>query len=256
MANRSEAFGTITFKANSQETVQCLIKAFKTLEYGTYNTYLVENSEGDIEQNESQYTFTTSFNAAGRWTYKDNVGYSGQWLKQNLSNERIVRCTIGETDTEHIIDVLKNTDWTVNYDFTDKELWSKALYKAELETLHKAGDGIDKLVLNEISKRTYDCTLPNLFKLGFYDTIVEALEDFVLVDEDAATYEDVRELVDAVNDLAKANIGGSTFEEVLEQSSYYKEIYDKFVRQTDAIKKSANNYPPNELIREDEEIER
>ncbi len=256
MANISEAFGTITFKADSRETIKCLIKAFKTLEYGTYNTYLVENSEGDIEQNESQYTFTTSFDADGRWTYMDNVNYSGQWLKQNLSNERIVRCTIGETDTEHIIDVLKNTDWTVNYDFTDKELGFKVLYKAQLETLHKAGDGIDKLVLNEISNQTYDCTLPNLFKLGFYDTIVEALEDFVLVDEDAETYEDVRELVDAVNDLAKANIGGSTFEEVLEQSSYYKEIFDKFVHQTNAIKTAANNYPTNELIKEDEEMEK
>lgn len=256
MANISEAFGTITFKADSRETIKCLIKAFKTLEYGTYNTYLVENSEGDIEQNESQYTFTTSFDADGRWTYMDNVNYSGQWLKQNLSNERIVRCTIGETDTEHIIDVLKNTDWTVNYDFTDKELGFKVLYKTQLETIHKAGDGIDKLVLNEISNQTYDCTLPNLFKLGFYDTIVEALEDFVLVDEDAETYEDVRELVDAVNDLAKANIGGSTFEEVLEQSSYYKEIFDKFVHQTNVIKTAANNYPTNELIKEDEEMEK
>lgn len=122
MANISNAFGKLTITTDTKETLYNFLLLHKEFEknayyYTEFNTDQISEEElknmidTDTTEENNIVSYTTTFNALGRWSFQSNV----QWLMDIIKNDY-------DTSTATILrDKIKENEITITFRFTDAE---------------------------------------------------------------------------------------------------------------------------------------
>ena len=172
MANLSDAFGAIEFKANDIDVLGKVVGIFERfVQAGEYNTVLGGNfQKKDINVlKHNLFSYETSFDGTGRWAFSSNAENALPWLKSSISYAK----DLTDAERQEIISFLEENEYSIYYDFVDYEPGCDLLYKAKVEVVHKAGEPLDSCygaVTNEVN---YEVTAENMRRLNFADDYVE-----------------------------------------------------------------------------------
>lgn len=172
MANISSAFGTIQFQSNNKDILNILYKSIDKMR-GVYLTYLIDDFNNEnVQKTDNSFTYSSSFDADGRWTYLNNISSYPYWIEL----------------TEKEIQQLEQNEWSIYYDFTDEEPGCSVLYQASVIAEHKANTEIKNLDI-QYNVTNYDYTWVNLVKYGYYDSLYDYIDcNYFVEDSESAQY--------------------------------------------------------------------
>ena len=123
MANISSADGTITVKFDSESCLQSLARVFTIASDWEYGIFGIENVE-DFNRDD-EFTATSAFAAAGRWTFQENICHLFDWVEDSL-------ITVDKK-------VLEDSNFEIKFEYTDYEPGCEVHYRATDYLIHEAG---------------------------------------------------------------------------------------------------------------------
>lgn len=205
MANLSTATGEIAITSDAEKCVDALLKAFKYVEDGDYNTLLVEEDTG----RKSLTEFISKFDGSGRWSYDNNIERFNVWALPHLSDK----------DKK----ILKDNDWKINYVYTDYDPGCDWIVKNDIDYIHKKNNDYNDANIVYNSNDGYDYNLVNLTRYVYdgdlYETINNEYELYCM--DDAERFlDDLEECKDELLDYLECS-----FEELLNSNQAFESTY-------------------------------
>lgn len=163
MANISSANGTCRIITSSKENCYKIfnILAHAGNERWEYSTYYSEKDESVLELLDNKYQFEVYFDGYGRWCYLNNIENTFHWLKDYLTKDEWL--------------FLTNTDFEIQYEYTDYEGGMLYLIDETVRLIHNAGQEPTDSEVVEDSHDEYPFT-PLWLTVKVFGKIDEALD--------------------------------------------------------------------------------
>lgn len=166
MANISNAFGKLTITTDTKETLYNFLLLHKEFEknayyYTEFNTDQISEEElknlidTDTTEENKIVSYSTTFNALGRWSFQSNV----QWLMDIIKNDY-------DTSTATSLrDKIKENEITITFQFTDAE---QSCDFIETGTASVTWDGENATYEYDVDT-SLSYTVENCIEYGIYD---------------------------------------------------------------------------------------
>lgn len=190
MANISEAGGTITITASSEDTATKFITLFNTVNTDAYYGTTIHDDTQIQVNDDKTVTASASFDGCGRWAYHENIAWTFECITEDF------RAVTGQLST--IREELRGETITVTYDFVDYEPGMAILYTEKSSITYTKGKVGET---EELSFRQLECSIYNLreyvdeeyynHQILRYDVKARYIEKFtgILTDEQMAAFD-------------------------------------------------------------------
>lgn len=157
MAAESNAKGVISFMADD-ENVLCLV--FEIFQFATkeiaYSTTLRNYNFASIVKLGGQYVLKADFDGVGRYSYLHNIHNSFEYMFD---------CDFSLSISDEEKELLKNHDWSMQYQYTDWEESSRMLSKVTVLSSHFKGDAYNNGYCNILNNKPFAYTVSNFMSV-------------------------------------------------------------------------------------------